>query len=487
MPKMAELWQTSQAADDKLKRQSDVKFVTDFVFAGVVVDIYEQQMGQTIEGFGGAFTDAAATVFAKLSPSVQSRVIEDYFDESGLGYTMGRVHINSCDFSQDSYSFDDTQDDANLSHFDSNVQPNTQELIPFILAAQQVLKARNRSLKMLASPWSPPAWMKNNWNMDHSPKPCLRSGLEGTWATYISKWISAYKNHGVPIWAITIQNEPENDAAWEACVYSPEQEADFLASHLGPELEVAHPDVLIFAFDHNKDHIEKWAQAIYSNPEAAKYADGIAYHWYAGDGFAAIQNVHAAFPQAILLPSEATYERYRWHQGVTLQGGDWSFGEGYAHDIIGDLNIGGVGWLDWNLLLDSHGGPNHVGNVCDAAMMANDAGDDVFRHPQFYFIGHFSRYILPGSKWVKSQVANSASYQGGPRGYGTCTQDDGLQATSFLRPDGRIAVVVLNCGYAALDFKLKRGFDAAMCSIPPHSIQTYLLWPSEAHAAVRSE
>merc|ERR1712113_973815 len=127
----------------------------------------------------------------------------------------------------------------------------------------------------------PPAWMKANQQMVHSFSPCLVQEAKRTWANYITRWVSAYQARGVPIWALTVQNEPENDAFWEACVMSPEEEADFLGAELGPAMQAAHPEVLIFGYDHNKDHIEKWADVLYSNGAAKPYMHGIAFHWYA--------------------------------------------------------------------------------------------------------------------------------------------------------------------------------------------------------------
>uniref|UniRef100_A0A7S1WEP9 Glucosylceramidase n=1 Tax=Alexandrium catenella TaxID=2925 RepID=A0A7S1WEP9_ALECA len=339
-----------------------------------------------------------------------------------------------------------------------------------------MLECRGRRLLLVGTPWSPPAWMKTSRKMDRSGTPCLRMRAHGPWAEYISRWIAVFKAKGVPIWAITVQNEPENNATWEACVMTPEEEARFLGHHLGPVVRSAHPEVLIFVFDHNKDRVYPWTKAIYAHQEAAKFADGIAFHWYSGDGFDAIRRVHLEYPKALLLASEATYERWRWQKGTRLDTGDWSFGEGYAHDIIGNLEAGAAGWTDWNLLLDEHGGPNHVGNVCDAAMVASSSGEELRVHPQYYFIGHFSKYLLPGSVRAATTVQGSVTYMGANRPYGTCTSEDGLQATTFVRPDGHVATVVLNCGDSEIKFRLRdhEGGRALASRIPAHAVQTYL-------------
>lgn len=472
--KTAKLWQTAQSQDDLLSQQEDAVFISDFPFIGPVVDI-SRQLDQTIIGFGGAFTEASALVFSKMSSQHQQEFIKGYFGPDGLGYTVGRVPINSCDFSTDSYSFDDVKGDYDLKHFDDGVAHDTETMIPLIAAAQDELKSQGRKLKLLATPWSPPAWMKSNQQMVHSFSPCITQRAKRTWANYITRWVSAYQAKGVPIWALTVQNEPENDAFWEACVMSPEEEADFLGHDLGQAMRTKHPEVLVFGYDHNKDHIEKWTDVLYADKSSEKFLNGIAFHWYAGDAFDAIQRIHHTHPKALLLASEATYERYRWHEGATLATGEWSFGEGYAHDIIGDLNAGSAAWMDWNLLLDENGGPNHANNPCDAAMMADFSKGQLYRHPQYYFLGHFSKFILPGSKHLGVSVAPTRTYKGAVRDYGTCSGEDGLEATAAMRLDGQIVIVILNCGDYIIDFKLRDGLLSSLCRIPPHSIQTYLI------------
>mmetsp|Transcript_134522 Transcript_134522/g.335627 ORF Transcript_134522/g.335627 Transcript_134522/m.335627 type:complete len:498 (+) Transcript_134522:105-1598(+) len=468
---VARLFQSSGSTGERLVDKGSLEFVVDFPFAGPTIHL-SSVMEQEIHGFGGAFTEAAALVFQSLPTDKQLQVLDLYWGANGIGYTTGRVHINSCDFSPLSYSFDDVDGDLGLQHFDANVTHDTVAMIPFIRAAQDLLRNTGKELKLLAAPWSPPAWMKTNGAMDGSDQPGLKDTCQASWAKYFSKWITAYKAHGIPIWAITPQNEPENAAKWEACVFTPEQEMEFLADYLGPTLKADHPDVKILVFDHNKEDVYTWAQALYSNPGAAQYAAGVAFHWYTGDHFDGVAKIRKDFPQAMLLATEATFERYRWKPGSTLITGDWSFGEGYAHDIIGDLNAGATGWIDWNLLLNQDGGPNHVDNVCDAAMLVKSG--EVYVHPQYYAIGHFSKYILPGSRRLRANVTNTRSYEGETRPYGTCTADDGLEATSFLRPDGLAVVVVLNCADKPVAFKIKDGATALNATVPAHGIQTYL-------------
>lgn len=258
------------------------------------------------------------------------------------------------------------------------------------------------------------------------------------------------------------------------------EEASFLGDHLGPAMRQTHPDVNIFIYDDSKQLMVEYAQAAYNHPTAKEYVDGVAFHWYTGDWFNNVAQVHREYPQAILLASEATYERSQWKPGTLQTYAEFRFGEGYAHDIIGDLNAGSSGWIDWNLVLDISGGPNHVGNVCDAAMVVDFKTQKLHLHPQYYFVGHFAKFIPPGSKHLGTTVQGSKAYAGALRRYGTCTGDDGLEAVSFVRPDQQIVTVVLNCGETAVEFKIRhsakapQGACAIRSTIPAHSIQTYM-------------
>jgi len=236
------------------------------------------------------------------------------------------------------------------------------------------------------------------------------------------------------------------------------------------------------------------------------YAVGVAFQGSTDSDLEAISRVRSDMPTAQLLASETAglRRRWRWEQGTTIAAGAWTLGEGYAYDILSDLNIGSVGWIDWNLLInDERIGPNHVDNVWDAAMnlmadnddegpehednvwdaamMADLSTGEVHRHPQYHFIGHFSKFMPPGSIHMKSTILGPASKRdrhsrlrlGGGRA-DACSAEGGLQSTTFLRPDGFLATVVLNCGDGSVDFKLLAGPRAAHASIPPHAIQTYL-------------
>lgn len=246
----ATLIQTAKDSNAMLREMDCVMAEGDFEVENVV-DITNAQEDQEIVGFGGAFTESSALVLQALKPELQDKIIEAYFSlEEGIGYTLGRVHINSCDFSVNSYSFDDVYNDFDLKYFDDTVAHDARTMIPFIHAAQEV--AYPRKITMLASPWSPPAWMKTNGKMVGSDFPGLRPECRDVWARYISRWLHAYERYEVPIWGLTVQNEPENPARWEGCLYDAETSAGFVRDFLGPTLKKDHPNLKLFAFDHNK-------------------------------------------------------------------------------------------------------------------------------------------------------------------------------------------------------------------------------------------
>ena len=257
---------------------------------------------QEIIGFGGAFTESAAYNFYNLNETYREQILELYWGDTGIGYTMGRLPINSCDFSLTSYNFDDVPGDYELKYFDMNVTHDTEVMIPFILAAMAKVKASNTNkdyvtkpgqyIRLVSSPWSPPPWMKVPQNgvqmMNGSATP---NGLIATpenmaaWALYLSKFIEAYSLKGIDIWGLTPQNEPLFAAPWEACYYNVSFSHFFVNEYLGPTIRARNPDINILAYDHNKDYLLQWTQFMLgAGNNSMNYVDGMAFHWYEGSG-----------------------------------------------------------------------------------------------------------------------------------------------------------------------------------------------------------
>lgn len=320
---------------------------------------------QTFIGIGGAITDASAETYAKLPKEKQQEILSSYYDPiKGIGYTLGRTNINSCDFSSEMYTYV-KEGDKSLSSFD--VAPDRKFKISLI---KDAITATGGKLTLFASPWSPPGWMKDNQEMLHGGK--LKPEFYQSWANYYVKFIQAYQKEGIAFWGLSVQNEPMAKQTWESCIYTAEEERDFIKKYLGPTLwKAGMQDKKLIAWDHNRDLMYQRAMTILRDPEAAKYVWGIGFHWYedwtgGGKLFDNVKRVGEAFPETHLIFTEGCAESYRPNQI-----NDWKWGETYGRSMINDFNNGTVGWTDWNILLDERGGPNHVGNFCFAPVHAD--------------------------------------------------------------------------------------------------------------------
>ena len=441
---------TASGTDDRLTEKTPIRFRSDSLdatpeeFPSVFID--PSKCFQTIEGFGGAFTEAAATTLSKLAPANRAAVMKAYFDPAeGNGYTLCRTHINSCDFSLGNYAYDETPGDTELEHF--SVARDEKFLIPMIREASSLSGGK---LRLFASPWSPPPWMKTNGIMNNGGR--LLPEYRRAWAGYFVRYIREYRQRGIDIWGITVQNEPAATQKWDSCVYSAGEERDFVRDHLGPALaEAGFGDVKVMIWDHNRDHLIRRVSPSYSDPEASKYIWGTAFHWYGEDKFENLELHHDAWPDKKLLFSEGCQEG-------GPHTGSWNLGERYGRSIINDLNRWTVAWVDWNLLLDEQGGPNHVGNFCSAPILADTVNDKPLFQNSYYYIGHFSRFMRPGARRILCATSMEA-----------------LESTACVNSDGSVAVAVMNRTEKKIPFRLDMpGSDLAV-EAPPRSITTYLI------------
>ena len=404
---------------------------------------------QTHLGIGGALTDASAETFAKLPPAKQQEILNAYFDAGkGIGYTLARTNIHSCDFSSASYTYV-KEGDKELQSF--SIDHDKQFRIPFI---KQAMAAAGGKLTLFGSPWSPPAFMKDNNNMLHGGK--LKPAFYQSWANYYTKFIKAYQKEGIPIWGISIQNEPMATQSWESCIYSAENERDFLKNFLGPTMKKEGlGDKKIIAWDHNRDLVYQRASTILSDPKAARFVWGIGYHWYepwsGGEMmFDNVKLVRESFPDKNLIFTEGCSDSFKAERL-----NDWKLGELYGRSMINDFNSGAVGWTDWNVLLDETGGPNHVRNFCFAPVHADTKTGQLIYTNSYYYIGHFSKFVRPGAKRISSSPSRSQ-----------------LLSTAFINPDGKVSVVVMNKSDQKISYYLWLDGQAAEVSSLPHSIQT---------------
>ncbi len=411
-----------------------------------LVNLYPEVTYQTVEGFGGAFTDAAGYVFSLMPEALRRSFIDGYFGPDGLGYTVGRTSVDSCDFSREMYAADDVPGDTALTRFDTSRA--FKYVMPLFAAARA---AAGRDLVMMMTPWSPPAWMKTNSSRVGGG--ALRPEYRAVWAEYICRYILEARKNGMKVELLSVQNEPKAVQTWDSCLFTAREEAAFVRDHLCPALKKhGLDDIAILIWDHNKERAYERACEAMADPETEKLIGGVAVHWYSGDHFEALQMIRDRFPDKRIVFSEACVEYSLYREDNQLRNAQM-----YAHEIIGSLDHGMNIFLDWNLLLDEKGGPNHVGNYCDAPVMYDTRTGELRRNLSYDYIGHFSRYIRPGARRI-----------------GLSRFTDRLEATAAVNTDGSVTAVVLNRSGEDIPFFLRMGGRVWPVLQPGGSIGTYV-------------
>lgn len=445
----AQVYLTQKDSEHRLTRVDELKFepLAQPTERQQCVFIDPHHEFERLLGIGGAITDAAAETFDKLPEPKRAELLRAYYDPvQGIGYSLARTHINSCDFSSGSYTYV-AEGDRELKSFD--IAPDLKHRIPLLRAALQTAGA---GLTIYASPWSPPAWMKDSGDMLHGGK--LRPEMRATWAEYFVRFIEAYEKAGVPIWGVTVQNEPMAVQIWESCIFTAEEERDFVRDHLGPTLRARGlAGKKIVAWDHNRTQLYQRAATLLSDPAAAQYLWGIGFHWYVNDTFENVRRVRDAFPQAQLMMTEGCNGPFDFAKMK-----DWDLGESYGRSMIHDLNNGAAGWTDWNILLDETGGPNHVKNFCFAPVHGDTRTGELHFTPAYYYIGHLSKFIRPGARRI---IASPTV--------------DRLLVTAFRNPDRSIALVVMNPTAEDQPFYVWIEGQAAPTRSPARSIMTVVM------------
>jgi glucosylceramidase len=448
--KSAEIYLTAKGTDYRLTKLDQEEFSElvqpDESFPAIMID--PNRSFQTIVGFGGALTDASAETFYQLPDNKQNEILDAYFSlKNGIGYTLCRVPIHSCDFSSESYAYTEVPDDKLLEHF--SIDHDKKYKLPFI---KKALQMAGNNMKLFASPWSPPAWMKTNNNMLFGGK--LKPEYFQAWADYYVRFIREYEKEGVPVWGLTVQNEPMAVQRWESCIFTAEEEKEFVKNYLGPTIKKSeYAETKIIIWDHNRGIMYQRAKEIYDDPEAAGYVWGTGFHWYVGNHFENVKLHYEAFPDKKLLFTEGCTYPFNFDSI-----NKWHWGETYGESILHDLNNGVSGWVDWNVLLNENGGPNHVQNFCFAPVIGDTKSGEIHYMSSYYYMGHFSKFIRPGAR----RVVCSSNY-------------DDLLATAFLNADNTIAVVVLNLQNSEINFKTWIDKKCIEAKSPPHSIMTILI------------
>ncbi len=422
----------------------------------LTVDI--QKKYQQILGFGGAFTDTAAAALAHMGQEQQQAAMQAYFDrENGLAYNMGRIPIGGCDFSSVPYSHAEIPGDISLTHY--SVEQDKKGIIPLIRYAKMLMSesVSGEELLLYALPWSPPGWMKTNGEMNWGGR--LLPQYYPVMASYLVRFVQAYEKEGIPIWGLAAQNEPVEIQRWPSCEYTGEEERIFLKEYLIPALDQAgYGEKKILFWDCNKDLLAERAEELLGDEVLCKRVFGAAFHWYSGDYFEELDKVHQKFPATELLSTECCVVMPEHLE-------EWSIGERYAHEIIGDLNHWTCAWMDWNLFLNQNSGPGIADNPCAAPIILDEERQTLIKMSSYYYIGHFSRYIKRGAFRVHAELT----------GKGEICNELQPEICAFLNPDGETVIVILNSNDHSLHSTVAVGERQIDIKMEPHSIGTLIL------------
>ena len=376
----------------------------------IIIDVDKKD--QKVFGFGGAFTDAAEVTFHSLSKKKQEDYIKAYFSKDGLDYNLGRYPLMSTDFSPEMYEY---LSDENLCNFSIIHDKNRIKMVKDALSYKP-------DLWLIAAPWSPSKFMKDNKDRCHGGK--LLKQYYGLWADTLLTAVKTLKDEGITISCLTTQNEPLATQTWESCLYSSGEEADFLMNYLIPKAKENRLDDLKFMiYDHNRDKMLERADQMFAFGLKLEDIFGIAYHWYDRDCYEEVKKTHLKYPNQHILLTECCVELLC---GDNNGLGSWENGLRYGISIINDLNNGSEGYIDWNLSLNMQGGPNHVGNFCEAPLLIDAKKDEIKYMPSYYVFGHFSKHLNKGDVKVETTSNNPC-----------------LLACSFMNKE-KIKVVILN-------------------------------------------
>lgn len=517
---------TSEAGD-KIAPKENISFIKGQVPKGNIIKIHPSIIKQEIDGIGSSFTESSAFVLAHLGKKKRTEVMEKIFSETGANFSLTRTHIGSCDFTvEGKYSYVDKIGDTELKSFSiasdkkgfdpkkySGIQDPSYDLLPMIQEALEIKNKQNdNELRIVASAWTAPAWMKDieDWYIKGTPENNhqgtggkFKPEYEETYADYLIRYLDAYKSEGVIIWGITPVNEPHgNNGQWESMHFTAETQNQFIKKYLGPKLlKNGFNNLKLLIYDQNRDGLEHWADVILGDDETAKFVYGSAVHWYESTNKVyedVFERVNAKFPEHAIIHTEGCIDdlgkdapdgiidphRFKekewfdndsfwWNENAT----DWAYSatwqavkmedhpiytpvHRYARNIIVSIDHWLRGWIDWNVVLDQRGGPNHVGNFCGAPIMIDTESKQVYYTPIYYILAQFSRTIRPGDKAVQTEKFLDG------------LDNDALHACATINDINLLTVQLLNTTKEPLEFNLQIDDQYALIKMVPNSVQT---------------
>lgn len=429
-----------------------------------VIGVYPNYVLQEMDGYGCAMTESAAYVLQNMKPEQRKKALNAWFGKDGINASFVRVPIDSCDYALSEYqAVEDPIADPDFTTF--SISRDKKYIIPVL---KEIMEIRQGKLEVLLTPWSPPAAWKTAPEIVENDaavyggsaekrdftKPGrsfggrLRPEYYGAWARYLVKYIRAYREEGIPVTMLSIQNETNAATDWDSCVWSGKEIKIFLTHYLYPELSACglQKEIQIFIWDHNKERMLEHLEQV-MDENTSEMIRGFAYHWYSGDHFEALSLAAQKYPGKILmhsescpihLPEKAVFydvpEKERRKLSPEQQklfeipAAEVNYQDAvdYAHDILGDLNHGMNRWIEWNAILDWKGGPRHVGGGFGSILLSEEDGSCKIL-PAYEYVKLIAQTVKPGAKRI---------------GISFC--DDGIEGTAVKNTDGSIGIVLLN-------------------------------------------
>jgi glucosylceramidase len=442
-PGEARVWLTTADRSQLLTLQKDPLRFSASANTLPTIDVNGDQQYQPIDGFGFALTGGSAQLLMRMDPDQRGALLRELFATSGedIAVSYLRVSIGSSDMNAQVYSYDDLpegQTDAEMAKF--SLGADRTDVIPIL---KEIL-AINPHIRILGSPWSAPAWMKTNQN---SKGGTLKPEFYGAYAEYFVKYIQAMKAEGIPIDAVTVQNEPLNPKNTPSMVVFAAQEDTFIAKYLGPAFQKAGIDTKILLYDHNAD-APSYPLSILADHEANRFVDGIAFHLYGGD-VSALTKVHDEYPNKNL---------YLTEQSVTEAPGDpLGIAAAVTWVMVGATRNWSRNVLLWNLAADPNNGPHTNNGGCTGCRGAITLeGNKVTRNVAYYTVAHFSKFVPPGSVRIGSNELEQ------------------LGDVAFRTPDGKIVLVLSNTANFPTTVSVRYHGKVFTTTLPEESVGTYV-------------
>jgi glucosylceramidase len=440
----ASLWLTTPDRSSLLKLQSPTIAFGSEAPSGAVIDVDDAKKFQTMDGFGFALTGGSAQLISKMDASARAALLKELFttEGDGIGVNYLRVSVGASDMNDHVYSYDDLpkgETDVKMEKF--SLGEDKADVIPVL---KEILAIQPK-IKILASPWSAPLWMKTSGVARGG---VLKPEYFDAYALYWVKYIEAMKAAGITIDALTVQNEPLNEKNTPSMLMLESEQADFIANHLGPALNKAGLKTKVVLYDHNLDH-PMYPLSILKDKKANKYIDGTGFHLYGGT-VEAFDQVHDAFPKKNL---------YFTEQSVTERGntGEMNIARPVARIVIGATRHWSKNVLLWNLAADPQAGPHTNEGGCTGCYGALTIdGNNVTRLVAYYVTAHASKFIPDGSVRIDSQPS------------------DALPNVAFRTPQGKTVLLVANTGTAATDFSVRYHGKTLKTSLSAGSVGTYV-------------